>query len=289
MTRLMPVLASFGVLVLLAGATPQMADSPEELIRRANAAYAARNLDEADRLYHAAEERTGDPGLIAFNRAAVLFANDEFREAELHYVRVLEDAACPPERAARAWYNRGTCLLRRGTSPAVYRSAIACFEHCLESPAADAPLQADARHNLELAKLLWNESRKSAAKTDSPNENPPLEEQDPRHIPPRSPSASPEPGVTDPADANAGGSSPQTVPQPITHPLTGPKSGTTQQPNQGGGAQNLQPLANAPQLQVLTPEDTREYLRRAAERIKKDRQDLWRTLYGKVPPGVRDW
>src|SRR5262249_59336214 len=134
----------------------------------------------------AAEERTGAPGLVAFNRAAVLFQKEDFRDAEVHYARVLEDAACPPERAARAWYNRGTCLLRRGTSPAVYRSAIACLEHCLDSPAADEPLKADARHNLELAKLLWNEARKTAAKPDTPNENRPPEEEPPNTPPPRS-------------------------------------------------------------------------------------------------------
>lgn len=272
---------------LLAAASPQTAD-PDELIRRANAAFLRGDTDEADRLYAAAEEQTRDPGLVAFNRAAVLFLKDDFRDAEVHYARVLEDAACPPARAAKAWYNRGTCLLRRGTSPAVYRSAIACLEHCLDSPAADEPLKADARHNLELAKLLWNEARKTAAKPDTPNDNQPPEE-DPRNSPPpRSPGSDQEPGSTEPGNGNVGVNQ-QLIPQQVPNPAAGPRQGTTQNPNQGGSAQNLQPLQNDTQIQLLSPEDTREYLRRDAERIRKDRQELWRTLYGKVPAGVRDW
>src|SRR5262249_53165635 len=83
-------------LLLLAAASPRAAD-PDELSRRANAAFLRGDTEEADRLYAAAEERTGDPGLVAFNRAAVLFQKEDFRDAEVHYARVLEDAACPPE------------------------------------------------------------------------------------------------------------------------------------------------------------------------------------------------
>ena len=61
---------------------------------------------------------------------------------------------CPADRAARAWYNRGTCLVRRGGAAAVYRSAISCFDRCLESPVADAPLKANARQNLQKALSL---------------------------------------------------------------------------------------------------------------------------------------
>src|SRR5436305_11179665 len=85
---------------LLAGAATPSGATPDEIIRQANAAFLRGDGDEADRLYAAAEERTADPGLVAFNRAAVLVAQEKFREAEVHYARVLDDAACPPERAA---------------------------------------------------------------------------------------------------------------------------------------------------------------------------------------------
>ena len=42
-------------------------------------------------------------------------------------------------------------------------------------------------------------------------------------------------------------------------------------------------------MQPLSPEDTREHLRRTAERLRKDRRDLLRTIYPPEQPGVRDW
>jgi hypothetical protein len=210
-----------GCVALLAAAPPHT-DTPEELIRRANELFRAgdaESVEAADKLYAAAEERTADPGLVAFNRAAILFERGQFPQAEKQYDRVLGDAACPADRAAKAWYNRGTCLLRRGGSMSVYRSAVACFEHTLDSPAADEPLKADARHNLELAKLLWNEERKKAAKPDeeSPNKKlPPEEDRQPRSEPDK-------PGglETNPGDENTNGG---TTPKPGTQPQQVPQT-----------------------------------------------------------------
>ncbi len=273
-----------------AAAPTSPAESPEELIRRANAAFRAGNKDEADQLYVAAEERTADPGLVAFNRAAVLFQRGEkvdLREAELLYARVLQDAACPVDRTAKAWYNRGTSLLYRGDTAPVYRSAIACFENCLDSEVDDEPLKADARHNLELAKLLWNQARKSASQLESPNDNRPIEEDDPRSNILGSGDIGSElqPGATEPGKGNSGSRNPSFTDQLV------PGAGTTNNPGQAPapGSSHLQPLQNSDQVQVLSPEDTREYLRRTAERLKKDRQDLLRTLYGGERPGLNDW
>ena len=114
-TRRVPLyLLPFALSTLLAAAAPLPTDGPDDLIRQANAAFARGDVEAAEKLYAAAEERTADPGLVAFNKAAVLFGRGEFRFAEEHYTRVLEDKACPPGRAAKAWFNRGTCLLRRG-------------------------------------------------------------------------------------------------------------------------------------------------------------------------------
>ncbi len=108
--------------ITLVAAAPPHSDTPEELIRRANDAFRSGDTDAADKLYAAAEERTADPGLVAFNRAAVLFERGAFREAEKHYDRVLDDAACPAERAAKAWYNRGTCLSCTAPPPRASRT-----------------------------------------------------------------------------------------------------------------------------------------------------------------------
>lgn len=270
--------------LLAAAAQPE--GSPEELIRRANAAFLRGDRDEADRLYTAAEERTTDPGLVAFNRAAVLFQNGQYYAAEVQYARVLDDAACPPERAAKAWYNRGTCLIRRGGSAGVYRSAIACLERCLDSDAADEPLKADARHNLELAKVLWNEARKKENKPHNPNED--LPKEDPRNEPPppKTPGSDPQFGDPEHGTGNSGTETPKLGHQQVTG--AGMKVDQTQ--NQAkGAAGNLEPLLDKSTVQPLSPEDTREHLRRVAELLKRDRQNLRKTLYGPERPGMRDW
>lgn len=271
---------------LLLGAAEPAATDPEELIRQANAAYIRGAHAEADRLYAAAEERTADPGLVAFNLATVLFQKGEFRDAELHYARVIDDTACPPERAAKAWYNRGTCLVRRGGSAAVYRSAIACLERCLDSDAADDPLKADARYNLELAKTLWNNARKQENKPDKPNENPPPE--DPRSDPPPpSGSNDEQPGTGDPGDGATG----QQATRPIAQPTTTqtPNANDKNPQNPTGGASPAPALSNDKQLQQLTPEDTRDRLNRIRVRLKNAQHGLWDTLGGGDQSGVRDW
>lgn len=257
-------------------------DAPDELIRRANAAALAGDAEAAASLYAQAEERTGDPGLVAFNLAAVQFQKGEFFAAEANYTRTLDDKACPPARAAKSWFNRGTCLLRRGTSAAVYRSAIACFDRCLDSPAADAPLKADARKNLELAKLLWIEANKKAARPDAPNEPAPEEPQPDK-------SAGPKDG-NDKSDDPGGnsGTKKETRPMPVPTPVPNKNAngGTDTLP---GNAAALQPIPDDGVPQKLSPEETLEYLRRAELRLQGERRSLLKTLYGTPRPGIRDW
>ncbi len=287
--RLTLVLLPFAAL-LLSAAAPLPADTPDELVRSANKALRAGDTIGADKLYAAAEERTGDPGLVAYNRAAVLFERKQYRDAERHYDRVLDDAACPPERAARAWYNRGTCLLNRGDTLDVYRAAIACFENALDNPAADAEVRDRAPHNLELAKLLWNEKRKVAPKPEeeSPNKKPPAEEnKQPRKEPEKND------GGLDPAndiDPATGKPVPKqgTQSQPKEVPKEGPKP-TTNDQNVAGNNTNLQVLEDRDQVQNLNPEDARAILQESAKRRKRELHSLLESLYGPDRPGVRDW
>jgi len=282
--------ATLGLLLvpclLLVAAAPQLEGAPDELIRRANAAFSRGDRDEAERLYAAAEERTADPGLVGFNCAAVLFQQEKYYDAERHYARVLDDAACPPDRAAKAWYNRGTCLIRRGGSAAVYRSAIACLERCLDSDAADEPLKADARHNLELAKVLWNEARKKENKPHNPNED--LPQEDPRSEPPPPQGLGGDPQLGDPeqgADGAGGSPVPKHIPQTAA-------AGAKAQPVQAqtpAVTPNLQPLQDDRRVQPLSPEETRDHLRRTAERLRREQQQLRQALYGQERAGVHDW
>jgi tetratricopeptide (TPR) repeat protein len=256
------------------------------LVRRANAAFRAGDAEAADSLYAAAEERAADPGLVAFNRAAVLFERGQFRDAERHYDRVLADVACPPERSAKAWYNRGTCLLKRGGSMGVYRSSVACFENTLDSPAADEPLKADARHNLELAKLLWLEEAKKEQKKDppSPNDNTPPEEQ---HRPQPEPQQQPGTQEMNPGRENTAGTAPKPGSQAVQQ-ADGSKPSPTEQ-NVAGNNPNLPVPKDEGDVQPLSPDDARAYLKETSKRRKRELRALLETLYGPDRVDVRDW
>ena len=146
----------------------------------------------------------------------------------------------------------------------------------------DEPLKADARHNLELAKLLWVEANKKAAKPHNPNEEPPESQFEPPQPPEGTGQESTDPGMTTAAG------------DPRTSPKMGPgatqKVGPVEAPKAvPGNNPQLQPLEDSGTVQPLSPEDTREYLRQADERLRKERQSLLRTLYGRDREGVRDW
>lgn len=259
---------------LIAAAPTRDAD-PDELTRAANAAFQRGELAEADRLYQLAGERTRDPGLVAFNRAAVCVARGEMWEAERHYLQSLDDREAPGERRARASYNRGVCLLARGGPAMVYRSAIAAFEQALDLLPGDDPLAADARHNLELAKLLWLRAREAEKARSRPSDLPP----DLLPEPPRHPEmgGSEDPGGT---EASVGGPDP---------------GGTAAGPGPAGagrktpGAGNLPVLQDGDQAQPLSPQDARAHLRVLADRLASDRHKSARLLVGPERPNVRDW
>src|SRR5206468_3004640 len=84
-------IAIFLVALLQLGAFLQEGD----WIRQGNAAFARDDLDKALAFYEKAEDATADPGLVAFNKAAVLYRLKRYREAELHYRRCLDDDSIP--------------------------------------------------------------------------------------------------------------------------------------------------------------------------------------------------
>lgn len=153
-------LALPGVLTLLAAAAPA---DPVDLVRRGNQAFAEKKYHAARALYDRAAGRIVDPGLTAFNQAAALYQLEQYREAELHYQYCLADAT--GTRRAQALYGLGTCLLQqrdRGTE--VLSEAVRAFAECLRQEDVNPELAADARHNLELAKLLLAQATPSTKK-----------------------------------------------------------------------------------------------------------------------------
>lgn len=250
-----------------------------ERVRLGNAAARA-GSPEAERLYDAAEENADDPGLVAFNRAALLFARDDFREAELQYLRCLEDRDIPAERRRSALYNRGVCLVLRGDDARIYRAAIRSFEDCLAVSAADDDLANNARQNLELAKMLWNRERSRQKDPPTPNEP----NQDERHQPkPLMQQGETEPGDTS-AQATANATQPGTATEP--KPANAETKSTDQQRN---GAGTVPVPKDEAEVQRLSPEDTKTLLDRTAARLKAARRQNELLRAGPERPNVRDW
>jgi tetratricopeptide (TPR) repeat protein len=254
------------------------------MIRAGNAAVARGEFDKADEWYAAAEERTPDPGLVAFNKANALFHRDRFTEAERHYTRALDDADSPPARRASALYNRGVCLLKQG-GLAKLRAAIESFDRCLAGSPDDAALVADARHNLELAKLLWVEARAREQKKPLPNDPPPDSPPDPR--PER-----PTPQTLDPfgeQDQLTADRSQQNGGPPEA--IRGAGKGSTPRPTdeQTAGKGKAPVLGKEDKLPDLTPDQVRQYWEGLAVRVANDRRTTAALTAPPERPNVKDW
>lgn len=260
--------------VLAAESTP-----PEPDERAALVALREGDWDRAESILARLADHTLDPGQVAFLQGAILAHRGDYRGAELHYRRVLDDTACPQDRAARAWYNCGICLLRRGSDLTLTRDAITCFERSL--PLADPDLAVDVRHNLEVAKLLWAQARANRPNPPRPNDPSSSPESNPPGSEPDPPMPSKD-GSEGPGTAQVGKVTPERgTPQGNEKPVA------TAQPQPGAGT--LPVLLDMDRPQALSAEDTQAYLKRVAERLTRERKATARMLAGPERPHVRDW
>jgi tetratricopeptide (TPR) repeat protein len=264
--------------VVAAGLGVSAAPPPDAAVRAGAAAFAAGDWDAAEQLFQAAAERTPDPGLVAFNRAAVAARRGDWRAAEIGYLQALDDADSPPRRRAEALYNRGVCLLHRGGPAAVYRAAVESFARAADR-LGDDPLAADARHNLELAKLLWAQARQREKTPPRPGDELP---ELPPDLPPPAGGSEPDAGgdpQPSPGGARGGGRQQASGRGPQGQPT----------PDRSPGSGTLPVLADADAPQPLSPADTRAHLQRADERLARERKATARLLAGPDRPNVRDW
>src|SRR5262249_22198058 len=269
--------------LLLLGAAPDA--NVEQLLRDGNAAFERGDYQQAIEFYSQAEDRATDPGQVAYNKATALYrlALDEkdegtgepasrFRKAEDYYRRSAEGAAEP--RRSRALFGLANSLVQgRGDEARALLQAIRCYRECLRSP--DRQIAEDARHNLELAKLLWlrvrakdaRQSEKEQKNPDGSSENnPPMNDQNPGQT-------GGEPGTGRPGATE--------VPQPIHG--RGDKATETSQ--ESPGPSNLPPPRDDDTLSPLTEKRAEQKLAEAIDKILKARK-MQRLRSAKAPGGT---
>ena len=235
-------------------------------MRQGNAAFTAGDFDAALGFYAQAEPRAVDPGLVAFNQAAASFRLGRFADAVAGYRQCLEDDQAP-RRARRA---PSTTLAPRLSSrpaaraPACWDKPWRAFRACLAQPSLDADLAKDARHNLELAQLLWLQARAANPHEEAGDGG--AQPPEPRRF---------RPGAADPQKQDSHGEPAQDGRDPAAQP------GDDGQAKPGDGARDQlhggprQVLPDSDEVRPLPPADADELLARIVARIAGERRQHW--------------
>jgi hypothetical protein len=163
----------------------------------------------------------------------------------------------------------------------VLSEAVRAYDQCLALPELDTETRAGARHNLELAKLLWLQAQPSPR--DKPEERPRGSEQDnpPRGKQQDDPRS--QPGI----DPMNGGTHGQAGKTPIDRRPGDQPTPINESPPAGTG--NLPPVPDDVEVRPLTVKDAMEHLDQATTRILQERRQ-YRIRTAKPPTGnVKDW
>jgi|GEM_PF-1954033 len=140
-----------------------------DYLRAAESAYRQGKYEEALRHYQAAALLTRDPGLVAFNRAAILSRLRRWPEAIQSYTQALEDAR--GNRRLLSLYGRGTARLALAIEPATVNraellvDAIEDFRTCL----SEQPDFENARVHWALAMQLLAHLQKESQPVKAPD------------------------------------------------------------------------------------------------------------------------
>jgi hypothetical protein len=236
---------------------------PEDALRRGNAAYERGDYDVAASAYAEAETRTTDPGLAAFNKATALYQEKLYRESERAFRCTLEDAAGP--RRTGALYGLGSALVQQGRErgAGVLHEAIRCYEACLLQMNITAEMADDARHNIELAKLLITLiPPKSSDKRD-----PRPDEKEEKDNPPPERRMAPDSGMESLGHGKADSKG-------MRQRVQKDQAADAQKTDEGapGAGRELPPVPDQGDLAQMSPEDAQEHLRRAAARVLSEQR-----------------
>ena len=247
-------------LLLLLGAAWSAA--PDDLVRQGNAALARQDYAGALRLLDQAEDRTTDPGLVAFNRGVALYQQGDFAQAESYFRLCLPDAVGP--RKPAALYNLADCLVQQAgeRDGRKLQEAIALYRQCLRQEDVDEALAAQAEHNLELAGLLW--VRASAPRNDDPHAG---------NSPKDDPTHPPSPGSDDPQNefSSEDGAHQAGNPRRLSPRDKGrTPTATSEEYSPGQGPRDVVP--DREDLVPMSAEEAAQHLQQAIERVLQERR-----------------
>jgi tetratricopeptide (TPR) repeat protein len=284
MKRLL-LIAGFAFVLLAAAPLP----SPEALLEQGNAAMEAGDFTRAIELYEKAEPRAADPGHVTLNLALAKFqralkddSTSDLDEAEQLF-RCLLDLSEP--RRAQALFGIGNCELQKAGERDAdsVLTAVEAYEQCLQI-AEDEQLIADARYNLERARLLLHQIRKAEEERKTP-ESEPDNGNEPNPKPPKPKRPEPNPS----RDPNHSGtrSKPDSNGEPLKHDNGDKPMETSEPPPPGSGP--LRPVPDQPDQPPLSENEAREHLKQANERIWRERHQHRLSLAKPPAEDVRDW
>ncbi len=282
MRRALPLPSLIMAMFVIAAAPPAEAD----LVRDGNDAYASGDFQRSLDLYTKAQRTITDPGLTAFNRAAVFAATGEHRQAENHLRMALADEEITDVRRAQGLFNLGNSLVRQAGPRDVklLREAIHHYGRAIAF-STDTAFNQQVRHNLETAKLLWNKARAAVPAPPAPGSEQPQDADQPK---PEQKNDSP-PEQTGKNDKKPG----KDVPLPKDGKIDDSKTGKDKDGEQGDAKKadisRVPVIPDSDQVEKQSPEDTRRALEFAAERLKNERRR--QRMEQSIPeiPSGRDW
>jgi len=197
---------------------------------------------------------------------------------EQSYRRAWEDREAAGSRRWAALYGLGNSLLHQhpGQGVKVLFDAVACYEQVLAAADAEPQLREDARHNLELAKLLWAQERGQNDDKKPPNDG---GSDDPQKNPPNT---RPDQG------GNPTTGTPDQRGQKVPVDVKGGQNPIPVEQSPAPGSGNLPPVPETND-QPLAAEDALAHLRQAVAEILREKQQY--QMKSAKPParGVKDW
>jgi Ca-activated chloride channel family protein len=257
-------------------------EDTSSLILQGDRAFEREDYAAALEAYTRAEERTTDPGLVAFNKGAVLYHLGRFHEATLNYSRCLGDAT--GARRARALYDLGNALVQesRGRDAGLLRRGIRYYEECLQQPGQSREYLDNVAFNRDLARALLAQAKESA-QGGQDRGSMSRQSQDKRRDSSRQQTRAGERSqveIRNSEDIKRAGTQPE-------NRADKEQTATTQPRPPGMG--DLPPISDAPDGNSPTAEEAAAYIEMVASRVLTEHREQKARLAGPLPPGVKDW